>query len=114
MNKVFVKIHWVAPEEGGRSMPPQGISYISVSRLKGQTLEDWKKNAWSIQLDFVDDDNQEAYIRYAFASFVSDKAPHAQLRPGITFDLYEGPRLVATAEVLLSEKMMENMARQMT
>ncbi len=113
MNKVFVKIHWIAPAEGGRSLPPQGISYISVSRLNGQTLEDWKKNAWSIQLDFVDDDDQEAGIQYAFARFVSDKAPHERLKPGITFDLYEGPRPVAHAEVLLSEKVMENLARQM-
>lgn len=111
MKKVFVKIHWIAQEEGGRSLPPQGISYISVSRFKGQTLEDWKKNAWGIQLDFVGDDEQETGVRYAFACFVSDKAPHERLRPGTTFDLYEGPHLVAYAEVPLSEKMMENLAR---
>ncbi len=113
MKKVLVKVNWLSSESGGRVHPPTGTSYTTVCKFKGQTFEEWQKNAWSVRLNFIEADEHEANVRYGFATFIAEKAPHELLKPGFEFELFEGSRSVAEVEVLLSEKAVENLVRQM-
>ena len=108
MKKAFVKINWVSTETGGKINAPHGKSYISVVKFPDQTEEEWKKEAWSIRLEFIPpEDDQGSSPVYAMASFLSEKAPHNKLLPNSTFEIFDGPHCMADVEVLLSEKLVE-------
>ncbi len=110
MKKVFVKTTWIPFESGGRKQPPEGQTYVAVCRFKDQSLEDWKKNAWSLRLEFLaTEETQTENFSYAFASFLAEAAPHYLLTPNTDFELYEGPNAVAQVQVLLSEKLIEKL-----
>ncbi|MCF8246480.1 MAG: hypothetical protein K9J37_10635 [Saprospiraceae bacterium] len=110
MKKVFVKITWKSAELGGRRAAPEGASYVAVIRFKGQSEADWKKNAWSLRLEFLDtEENKRSNTCYAFAGFLSDTAPSELLTPDAEFELYEGNRSVAEVQVLLSNRLIDQL-----
>ncbi len=110
MKKVFVKITWESAESGGRKAAPEGASYIAVVRFKGQSEADWKKNAWSLRLEFLDpEEKMEGNSCYAFAAFLSNAAPSELLSPDAEFKLYEGNRPVADVKVLLSKRQIDQL-----
>jgi hypothetical protein len=110
MKKVFVKITWKSAESGGRKTAPEGASYVAVIRFKGQSEADWKKNAWSLRLEFLDtEENMRGNSCYAFAAFLSDAAPNELLSPDAEFELYEGNRSVAEVQVLLSKHLIDQL-----
>jgi hypothetical protein len=91
------RLRWIPEEEGGRKKPPKEQEYSTVARLAGQ--EDWQTKAWSMVLEFLEEEDAEAKT-LAKVRFLSDDGPHERLEPGLKFDLYERPRLVANGEVI--------------
>jgi len=99
--RVMAKICWMSREAGGREVPPSGPRYSTVARF--DRLRDmWPDNAWSIVADFVGSMDEERCI-LARVRFLSEKAPHDLLSVGSSFDLFEGPRLVARVTVLADQ-----------
>ncbi|MDX2246302.1 MAG: hypothetical protein SF052_05980 [Bacteroidia bacterium] len=111
MKKVFVKLNWKLPEDGGRKNPPTGSSYVAIPRFKGD--DSWPQKAWSMRIDFTDENEHSDYIRYGFARFLVSQAPENLLKPGVEFDLLEGPHSVAHVEILLTEQTILFMLKQM-
>lgn len=98
--RVRVKVCWTPPEEGGRVFVPQVGRYSAVTQFPEDGPN--QEVAWSIVID-LDLPSPPAAGRgasFAHARFLFDTAPHERLKPGRTFDLFEGPRKVASVEVL--------------
>jgi len=95
---VKAKIQWLTPESGGRKTPPLGPKYSTVARFI-DISEKWPKEAWSIVAEFIKptDSNNCTIVKL---SFLVDTGPEYLLYSGSRFDLFEGPRIVATGEVI--------------
>ena len=96
---VLAKVHWVAPEQGGRMALPTGKQYATVSRFH-EDAETWLQEAWSIVLEFDEPPVKQGNPSVARARFLVGSAPVDRLRPGCTFGLYEGTKHVATVEII--------------
>jgi len=103
ITSVPVEVLWTSPEEGGRKAIPQGNRYVTVSRFE-EDRETWQKEAWSIVLEFPTSPEIQGNPARGQASFLSATAPQDRLRPGCIFELFEGPRKVATVKVLSSPR----------
>jgi len=99
MREVLARVRFLSQGEGGRSHPPSGPSYSTVSRFPGAR---GTTDAWSLILDFVSqpDPSGEALVR---VRFLSPDAPLELLSSGMRFELLEGPRAVARGEVVVSK-----------
>jgi hypothetical protein len=99
MTNRLARITWLAPEEGGRRVPPSGPRYIAPARFEGPAAGSEGAN-WSLVVDLISHPPGSAdwiaEVRYLF-----DEAPHELLLPGTRFELYEGKKCVARG-VLLS------------
>ena len=93
------KVNWVPREEGGRSALPTGTRYVTIGRFP-EDGEKWPDGGWSVVLDFSTPPSEQGVTSFGRASFLMEKAPHERLRPGRSFELYEGLRKVATVELL--------------
>jgi superfamily II DNA or RNA helicase len=98
MNWVRAKIKWRSPEEGGRSAPPPGPRYSTVARFVQQG-SNWRENAWSLVLQFVEDPDQQG-SHTANVKYLSDDGPQDWLTSGSRFELWEGSKVVASGEVI--------------
>jgi hypothetical protein len=96
---VLAKVHWIAPEKGGRKALPTGKQYATVSRFHADA-ETWLKEAWSVVLEFDEPPVKQGNPSFARAHFLVESAPIDRLQPGCTFGLYEGTTHVATVEVI--------------
>ena len=87
-----VSLRWLSPEEGGkRNLQNMGEHYYPVFLLD----QDVKRESWwSVDVIVANRecDNWQASLK------VQEK-----FAPGITFQLYEGPTLVAVGKFLASE-----------
>jgi hypothetical protein len=95
----LAKIHWVPLEEGGRTSLPAGTRYATISRLQEDTAA-WLQEAWSIVLEFDEPPAAQGNPSMARARFLAERAPVDRLKPGRTFELYEGAEKVATVEIV--------------
>lgn len=110
MKKAFVKVNWIPFHAGGRKQPPLGSSFVAVAKFPDQSEEAWKKQAWSVRLEFLEDEAGEpSNSTYAFAHFLSSQAPQEKLSPGAAFEICEGARPVAQVQVLLSKRLVEKL-----
>ena len=92
--EITALIRWLTPLEGGRIAPPSGPMYSTVVRFK-ESADEWPAVAWSVVLEFLEPLKSKALVR-----FLMPNAPDHLLKMGAHFDLYEGPKLVAHAEVV--------------
>lgn len=97
--KLSGKVFWVPHEAGGRVHLPAGLKYSTIARWPNQTDEDWKREGWSIVLDFDESPAKQGSPSIAKVSFLSESGPKEWLKPGCTFELYEGPHKVADVEI---------------
>jgi hypothetical protein len=95
------KIHWKTKAEGGRSALPLGTGsppYATMVRFTGSN-EPWPpENAWSLVVEKVEE--PEPFVWLANVHFLVPEAPHESLSKGRTFELYEGPKCVASGETI--------------
>jgi hypothetical protein len=93
------KVTWLPSEEGGRSALPTGTRYVTIGRFPEDGPK-WPDGSWSVVLDFPKPPSEQGVTSFGRASFLVGNAPEERLRPGRTFELYEGLRKVATVELL--------------
>jgi hypothetical protein len=93
------EIRWLSPDEGGLLRPPTGPRYSTVARFEGQTDEEWRKEAWSLVLDFQGTPDESGRHIVAMR-FLSEEGPAQRLSPSRTFALFEGAKKVAEGIVL--------------
>ncbi len=93
-------VSWKAKENGGRSAPPLGEGvppYATMVRFL-EPDDPWPpESVWSLVVEkklAFDDYNWLADVR-----FLAEAAPKECLVPGRKFELYEGPKCVATGLV---------------
>jgi hypothetical protein len=96
---VLAKVHWVLPEEGGRTSLPTGKKYSTIARFPEDTGT-WLQEAWSIVLEFDEPPSAQGNHSMAKARFLAGKAPVDRLKPGRAFELYEGKKKVAMVEII--------------
>ncbi|MDF7375267.1 hypothetical protein [Proteus mirabilis] len=91
----LVKIKWVQKKDGGRTRPPGVGRYYAVSRFPEDIT--WQNNAWSVVFDIhsTKSENNE-FISEASVDFLMDNTPKERMEQHRTFDIYEGPKKVAT------------------
>lgn len=92
--EITALIRWLTPLEGGRAAPPSGPTYSTVAHFK-ESADEWPAVAWSIVLEFLDPFKSKALV-----CFLMPNTPGRLLKVGAHFDLYEGPKLIAHAEVI--------------
>ena len=92
------RVRWLKEIDGGRAIPPLGPKYSTVARFP-EDVANWSDVAWSLILEWSTPPNTDREI-IVDVRFLSPDAPEALLHPGAVFELYEGKRCVARAEVL--------------
>jgi hypothetical protein len=93
------RIVWVSPVDGGRSSLPTGERYVTVARFP-EDGERWHEEAWSVVVEASPSPAEQGNPTVGDARFLVDDAPLERLRPGRSFDLYEGARRVATVDLI--------------
>jgi hypothetical protein len=92
---VKASIHWLSEAEGGRKHLPTSLRYSSVARFPQQ--QDWPTNAWSVVTEFSEPPSHDSLAQ---VRFLVEDGPRDWLTPGTTFELLEGSKVVAKAQVL--------------
>lgn len=88
-------VYW---EELDRSnWPPPSREYSTVSRFKEDT--DWPEEAWSVVLHFDEPPQEQGSPSRGTVRFLVPDAPQDRLKPGASFDVYEGRVKTATVEI---------------
>lgn len=97
MNKKFTaKITWIKPNDGGRTVLPQGDKYAPIIIKHNEEFSD-QNEFWSL---FVNNKTViDEFTTIAEVYYLSEKAP-LNLFSGFQFDLYEGPKKVAEGKIL--------------
>ena len=96
---VLAKGHWIPAEEGRRAFLPTGKQYGTISRFTVDAGT-WLQEAWSIVLEFDEPPSVQGNPSIARARFLVEKAPVDRLKPGHTFELYEGKKKVAMVKII--------------
>lgn len=92
---ILARICWLSKEEGGRQMLPIGNKYAPIVKIKNSMVDSDER--WSL---FVNNKSKISDVEsLADIKYLSDEAPD-NLVKGVEFELYEGPKLVATGIVL--------------
>jgi hypothetical protein len=91
-------ITWVPPAEGGRSSLPTGERCVTVARFP-KDGDRWHEEAWSVVLEASPPPAEQGSPTIGTARFLADDAPQERLRPGRSFELYEGARRVAVVDL---------------
>ena len=96
MNKtVEVLITWLPENEGGRKkLIPVDVRYYPLIYSKAIPFDG---TTWSVSIYHK---KISGLISEADMSFLSPDAPHEVLTTGMVFDLYEGPKCVASGEII--------------
>ncbi len=95
------EIHWINKDEGGRSRPPAGVGSPPYSAEVRFMDEPWPpmNASWSLVIEKRELESSE-YDWIADVSYKMENAPHDSLRPGRTFELYEGNKCVASGTLM--------------
>lgn len=93
---------WTRPEDGGRKSTPTGYGprphTTDVLFCDGENP--WPPaTAWSLVVEKAAD-CENTHQWFADVRFLVEAAPHAELRPGRTFELYERAKYVAAGRLL--------------
>lgn len=91
-------VSWLSEASGGRKALPPVEQYITLSRFPADTH--WPDGAWTVVLDFDPPASVQGSPSRSKVRFLFEDAPAERLKPGATFELYEGPQKVATVEVV--------------
>ena len=96
----LARIHWLTSEEGGRKALPAGVGmppYLPTAAFS--EAEEHADTVWSLAIEkYSDEGNELTWI--AMVTYLADAAPQENLKLGNKFKLFEGPRLVATGEII--------------
>jgi len=98
-SRVLVEVYWIPPEEGGRESLPTGNQYSTISKFE-EDVDTWLQEAWSVVLDFEKSPSEQGNPSFARARFLTSTAPAERLKPGRTFELYEGKKKVAIVKII--------------
>jgi len=93
------KVTWVLAEDGGRRALPTERRYVTVARFP-EDGDRWNEEAWSVVLEASPPPSEQGNPTVVDARFLANDAPQDRIRPGRSFDLYEGARRVATVDVV--------------
>jgi len=96
------KVHWLPPDQGGRSSPPSGPIYAATGQFTALGDEYFsvvlrfpsKKTAQMHSLSEAQQSLDEAEL-----GFLAPELLEKRLAPGMKLWLYEGPRIVAECEI---------------
>jgi len=94
--RLHASIRWLAAEDGGRLRPPSGPKYWTVANFEGSS-PGWPNEAWSVVVEFLEPPENDGNA--VMISFLAANAPAGLLVPGATFELMEGPHVVARGVV---------------
>lgn len=94
---VVAILKWLAPDEGGRAVPPTGPTIATVSEFEGQ--EGLPAGAWSLVVTFLERPDASRSHRVEVSFLAGEDAPQHWLTNGRSFKLFEGPRVVAKGTV---------------
>jgi len=78
--------------EGGRREPPNLGKYCTIVKFPEQQDPEHPYGQWSLIMNFIE---KSGLVFKAQIRFLMDEAPHELIYTGNTFDVYEGPFLVA-------------------
>lgn len=94
-------VRWCSPAKRGKRQLPPTLLYRGLSRFSDAFSGD-SEDAWSVELRFDVPPPEQPDLNSSLGRirFLVDDAPHERLRPGVTFELFEGPFHVADVEVL--------------
>jgi len=99
MNRtVLAQIIWIPEEQGGRKEPPQGSIYYALARFD-DIKDQWPLVAWTLVVKSPIPPTKSLSV-VTEVGLLMPNAPAELLRPGSSFELFEGNKLVATGEVL--------------
>ncbi len=90
---VVAKLIFLTASEGGRARPPAGARYGTVARFPAQSEE------WSLVCDFLSEPVAGEAVM-ARVRFLAPDPPKGLLVNGTGFELTEGPKVVASGEVI--------------
>lgn len=93
--KCLAKIDWLPKKKGGRNLLPVGDKYAPIVKVTMPFID--SKEAWSLLVDIKERISSQETI--CEIEYLSDEAPD-NLKRGVEFELYEGPKLVAMGVVL--------------
>lgn len=99
IKQVSVSVSWLPKEKGGRTKLPDGHQYLTVAKFNEDGPE-WIHNAWSVKILFDTSPSSQGNPSIGTASFIAENAPEERLFSGQNFELFEGPKKVATVKVL--------------
>jgi len=93
------KLHWLAPEQGGRKAPPSGSVYAATGRF-----DEPESEFFSIVLSFPakkppENGSAPRPVDEAEVSFLAPELVENKLAPGKKLLITEGPRIVAECEI---------------
>lgn len=93
------KVHWLAPEQGGRKVPPTGSIYAATAQFNEQ-----KGEFFSIVLRFPAPKEQRengatAIVDEVEVGFLAPELVESKLAPGKEFSISEGDRIVAQCQI---------------
>lgn len=94
----FAILKWAALENGTAFLP-HSLQYVALSRFPDDGPE-CSDDSRRIICRFETPPSEGPGTSQARVAFVGEDAPHDRLQPGRHFELFEGPRQVATVEVL--------------
>jgi len=96
--KVDVIVYWVDASNGGKvNLSMKAPYYVITEPLKYSP----EKISWSLVLEINSNSNKGATrIGLGKAYFLVDDAPSTLLIKGFSLKVYEGPKFVATIEVI--------------
>lgn len=97
---VNVRIDWLSIKQGGRKILPVDTKYYPIT----EPLKDKQGNmtSWSLVIKVKSNKNINTNERIGFgeAHFLMEAAPSYLLNKGFKIIIYEGPKQVATIQVL--------------
>jgi hypothetical protein len=102
MIRMRAQVDWTPEDQGGRRRPPSGVgrpAYAAVVRFTDVNGPWPPPEAWSLVVE-KDEALSQPTRWIADIHFLVEEAPHDALRPGRSFELYEGSRCVARGQVL--------------
>ncbi len=93
------KVYWLAPEQGGRKVPPSGSIYAATAQFDEQEGE-----FFSIVLRFPAPKEQTengatSIVDEVEVGFIAPELVESKLAPGKRFSITEGARIVAQCQV---------------
>ena len=95
-----VKIYWTPIQQGGKKTLPLNIKYYVITKpMEGKNGD---ISSWSLVLNVKSYELVESTQRIGLgeAYFLMEDAPSFLLKKGFMMNIYEGPKLVGTVEVL--------------